>query len=203
MCTFSTHISFISVIPYCRQISVLFILWVIHICSDLRLYGFGGGGLGVSVSGCTGEGLGMKLKKMISLSLPFPPLPLLNHDKNPRSSQKPISWSCKNRQEKRLSLAVIWNSYSSSQCYWPYPWRGEYFPPSTPCSNPFLTCNMADCSKTCFKWLVCIFLYFFGSSGLINVLLPEGLTWWFFFAFLVAGGSAWTQSSCFMLILIG
>ena len=90
---FSTRISFISVIPYCRQISVLFILWVIHICSDLRLHGFGGGGLGVYVSGCTGEGLGMKLKKMISLSLPFPPpppLPLLNHDKNPRSSQKPI-----------------------------------------------------------------------------------------------------------------
>ena len=51
-------------------------------------------GWGVYVSGCTGEGLGMKLKKMISLSLPFPPpsspLPLLNHDKNPRSSQKPI-----------------------------------------------------------------------------------------------------------------
>ena len=88
-------VSFLSslIALFCRQISVLFILWVIHICSDLRLHGFGGGGLGVYVSGCTGEGLGMKLKKMISLSLPFPPpppLPLLNHDKNPRSSQKPI-----------------------------------------------------------------------------------------------------------------
>ena len=98
-----------------------------------------------------------------------------------------VSWSCKNRPEKRLSLAVICISYRSSQCHWPYPWRGEYFPPSTPCSNPFLTCNMADRSKMCFKWLVCIFLYFFGSSGWINVFLPEGLTWWFYSTFSVAG----------------
>ena len=150
----------------------------------------------------------MKLKKTISLSLPFPPplpSPFLTMIKIQGLLRSPliVSWSCKNRPEKRLSLAVICTSYRSSQCYWPYPWRGEYFPRSTPCNNPFLTCNMADRSKMCFKWLVCIFLYFFGSSGWINVFLPEGLTWWFCSTFSVAGGSAWTQSSSFMLILIG
>ena len=84
-------VSFLSslIAPF-LQISVLFILWVIHVCSDLRLHGFEGEGLGGLRIRVHWGRLRYEIKEDDIPSLSPPPLPLLNHDKNPRSSQKPI-----------------------------------------------------------------------------------------------------------------
>ena len=97
------------------------------------------GGGGVYVSVCTGESPGTKLKKKISLSLP-PLLPVLNHDKNPSSSEKPIDRLLGLKKKIAMKKTFINDnlyllSLSSSLCYWPNPWRGEYLSPGTPYSN--------------------------------------------------------------------
>ena len=118
-------VSFLSslIAPF-LQISVLFILWVIHVCSDLRLHGFEGEGLGGLRIRVHWGRLRYEIKED---DIPFPPFssplpsPFLTMIKIQGLLRSPliVSWSCKNRQEKRLSLTVICTSYRSSQCYWP------------------------------------------------------------------------------------